>query len=101
MIVRPFRPSRLAPRSTLPSTEAQASFRTDFARPVGRREMTLRSRCRHRDLDRRGRTRAREHRPRLGPKPTPGKYTQNEINALVRQLKDIVGALGDADPEDK
>ncbi len=37
----------------------------------------------------------------LGRKPTPLKHTKNEIKALVRQLKDIVGALADADPEDK
>ena len=37
----------------------------------------------------------------LGRKPTPRKHTKNEIKALVRQLKDIVGTLADADPEDK
>ena len=37
----------------------------------------------------------------LGRKPTPRKHTKNEIKALVRQLKDIVGALANADPEDK
>jgi hypothetical protein len=37
----------------------------------------------------------------LGRKPTPRKHTKNEIKALVRQLKDIVGTLASADPEDK
>ncbi|MDP9333981.1 MAG: recombinase family protein [Actinomycetota bacterium] len=37
----------------------------------------------------------------LGRKPTPRKHTKNEIKALVRQLKDIVGTLAKADPEDK
>ena len=37
----------------------------------------------------------------LGRKPTPRKHTKNEIKALVRQLKDIVGTLAQADPEDK
>ena len=37
----------------------------------------------------------------LGRKPTPRKHTRNEIKALVRQLKDIVGTLAAADPEDK
>jgi site-specific DNA recombinase len=37
----------------------------------------------------------------LGRKPTPRKHTKNEIKALVRQLKDIVGTLANADPEDK
>jgi len=37
----------------------------------------------------------------LGRKPTSRKHTKNEIKALVRQLKDVVGALANADPEDK
>jgi chromosome segregation ATPase len=37
----------------------------------------------------------------LGRKPTPRKHTKNEIKPLVRQLKDIVGTLANADPEDK
>ncbi|HEX4531273.1 MAG TPA: hypothetical protein VIA11_17915, partial [Acidimicrobiia bacterium] len=37
----------------------------------------------------------------LGRKPTSRKHTKSEIKALVRQLKDIVGALANADPEDK
>jgi hypothetical protein len=37
----------------------------------------------------------------LGRKPTPRKHTKNEIKGLVRQLKDIVGTLANADPEDK
>ena len=37
----------------------------------------------------------------LRRKPTPRKHTKNEIKALVRQLKDIVGTLANADPEDK
>ena len=37
----------------------------------------------------------------LGRKPTPRKRTKNEIKALVRQLKDIVATLANADPEDK
>lgn len=37
----------------------------------------------------------------LGRKPTTRKLTEAEIKALVRQLKDIVAVLADADPEDK
>ncbi len=37
----------------------------------------------------------------LGRKPTTRKLTKSEIKALVRQLKDIVAVLADADPEDK
>src|SRR5579859_3734604 len=37
----------------------------------------------------------------LGRKPTRRKHTKNEIKALVRQLKDIVGTLANAHPEDK
>ncbi len=37
----------------------------------------------------------------LGRKPTSRKHTKNEIKTLVRQLKDIVGALANADPKDK
>jgi hypothetical protein len=37
----------------------------------------------------------------LGRKPSSRKLTKAEIKALVRQLKDIVAVLADADPEDK
>jgi hypothetical protein len=37
----------------------------------------------------------------LGRKPTSRKHTKNGIKTLVRQLKDIVGALANADPKDK
>jgi hypothetical protein len=37
----------------------------------------------------------------LGRKPTARKLTTAEIKALVRQLKDIVAVLADADPADK
>ena len=37
----------------------------------------------------------------LGRKSTPRKHTKNEIKALIRQLKDIVGTLAAAGPEDK
>lgn len=37
----------------------------------------------------------------LGRKPTPRKLTQNEIKALVVQLRDIVAVLADAEPLDK
>jgi hypothetical protein len=37
----------------------------------------------------------------LGRKPTSRKLTATEIKTLVRQLKDIVAVLADADPEDK
>jgi site-specific DNA recombinase len=37
----------------------------------------------------------------LGRKPTARKLTRAEIKTLVRQLKDIVAVLADADPEDK
>ncbi len=37
----------------------------------------------------------------LGRKPTQWKLTQNEIKAMVAQLRDIVAALADADPADK
>lgn len=37
----------------------------------------------------------------LGRKPTARRLTKAEIKALVRQLKDIVAVLADADPADK
>jgi site-specific DNA recombinase len=37
----------------------------------------------------------------LGRKPTPRRLTQNEIKALVHQLRDIVTVLADVDPIDK
>ena len=37
----------------------------------------------------------------LGRKPTSGRLTKAEIKTLVRQLKDIVAVLADADPEDR
>jgi site-specific DNA recombinase len=37
----------------------------------------------------------------LGRKPTARKLTTDEIKALVRQLKDIVAVLADAEPADK
>ena len=37
----------------------------------------------------------------LGRKPTSRKLTATEIKTLVRQLKDIVAVLADADPRDK
>ncbi len=37
----------------------------------------------------------------LGRKPTSRKLNSSEIKTLVRQLKDIVAVLADADPEDK
>lgn len=38
---------------------------------------------------------------RLGRKPTTRKHTAAEIKAVVRQLKDLVAVLANADPEDK
>lgn len=49
------------------------------------------------EIERERRTLERE----LGRKPTPRKLTQNEIKALVAQLRDIVAVLADADPADK
>ena len=37
----------------------------------------------------------------LDRKPTPRKLTENEVKALVAQLRDIVAVLADADPLDK
>lgn len=54
-----------------------------------------------RRLDRRSERERRNIERDLGRKPTPRKHTKNEIKALVCQLKDIVGTLANADPEDK
>lgn len=46
--------------------------------------------------------RERKHLEReLGRKPTQRRLTQNEIKAMVAQLRDIVAVLADADPVDK
>ena len=37
----------------------------------------------------------------LGRKPTSGRLTKAEIKTLVRQLRDIVAVLANADPEDR
>ncbi|MGH8926568.1 MAG: hypothetical protein ACRDWA_18380 [Acidimicrobiia bacterium] len=48
-------------------------------------------------MDRRGRARAKD--PGTGiHKPTQRRLTDNEVNALVGQLRDIVAVLADADP---